>query len=141
RRRQREAELEAEIGRQLQELEDRQRREDPSDAWTAPVDAGIAGATVGAILAGHEHRIISGGDYQARAVEPSNEHAEPLYDDDIFDPDFFKRSRSKSDATRREDIARQAASKIIADMEQRYSEPQQSQADFFAPPELLEKAQ
>ena len=69
-------------------------------------------------------------------VKPTDEHhGEPVMDDDIFDPDFFKRKRTNSEADR----YRQAADKVISDLEDRYSTPAQTQADFFAPKELLAK--
>lgn len=137
-KRQRERELEVQLEERRRELESRAREATATDGWKAPVAAGIAGATVGAILAGAEHKKgLEDHDhrYHAQAIEPTSEHSgEPLMDDDIFDPDFFKRKRSKSDMDRH----REATARVLADLKEKYKEdPRPSQADFFAPKELL----
>lgn len=77
--------------------------------------------------------------YATRSYEPSNEHSgQPLMDDDLIDPDFFTRRRSHSDLARHEELARKAAAKIVADLEDKYRDPVPSQAEFFAPKELFE---
>ncbi|KAG9693818.1 hypothetical protein KCU95_g3451, partial [Aureobasidium melanogenum] len=77
--------------------------------------------------------------YATRSYEPSNEHSgQPLMDDDLIDPDFFTRRRSHSELARHEELARKAAAKIVADLENRYKDPAPSQAEFFAPKELFE---
>jgi hypothetical protein len=77
--------------------------------------------------------------YATRSYEPSNEHSgQPLMDDDLIDPDFFTRRRSHSDLARHEELARKAAAKVVADLEDRYRDPAPSQAEFFAPKELFE---
>lgn len=77
--------------------------------------------------------------YATRSYEPTNEHSgQPLMDDDLIDPDFFTRRRSHSDLARHEELAKKAAAKIIADLEDKYSSPVPSQAEFFAPKELFE---
>ncbi|THZ21812.1 hypothetical protein D6C89_06423 [Aureobasidium pullulans] len=77
--------------------------------------------------------------YATRSYEPSNEHSgQPLMDDDLIDPDFFTRRRSHSDLARHDELARKAAAKVVADLEDRYREPTPSQAEFFAPKELFE---
>lgn len=77
--------------------------------------------------------------YATRSYEPSNEHSgQPLMDDDLIDPDFFIRRRSHSELARHEELARKAAAKIVADLENRYKDPAPSQAEFFAPKELFE---
>ncbi|KAG9946401.1 hypothetical protein KCU85_g6530, partial [Aureobasidium melanogenum] len=77
--------------------------------------------------------------YATRSYEPSNEHSgQPLMDDDLIDPDFFTRRRSHSELARHEGLARKAAAKIIADLEDKYKDPAPSQAEFFAPKELFE---
>ncbi|KAI5210077.1 hypothetical protein E4T39_00645 [Aureobasidium subglaciale] len=85
---------------------------------------------------GNEHTDIT---YATRPYEPSNEHSgQPLMDDDLIDPEFFTRRRSHSDLARHEELARKAAAKVVADLEQRYKNPTPSQAEFFAPKELFE---
>ncbi|KAI4765166.1 hypothetical protein E4T52_02590 [Aureobasidium sp. EXF-3400] len=77
--------------------------------------------------------------YATRFYEPSNEHSgQPLMDDDLIDPDFFTRRRSHSDLARHDELARKAAAKIVADLEDKYKDPAPSQAEFFAPKELFE---
>ncbi|TIA01134.1 hypothetical protein D6C82_04034 [Aureobasidium pullulans] len=77
--------------------------------------------------------------YATRSYEPSNEHSgQPLMDDDLIDPDFFTRRRSHSDLARHDELARKAAAKVVADLEDRYRDPTPSQAEFFAPKELFE---
>jgi len=77
--------------------------------------------------------------YATRSYEPSNEHSgQPLMDDDLIDPDFFTRRRSHSDLARHGELARKAAAKVVADLEDRYRDPTPSQAEFFAPKELFE---
>ncbi|GAB7346679.1 hypothetical protein MBLNU459_g1801t1 [Dothideomycetes sp. NU459] len=105
-----------------------------------PIMAGIAGATVGAVLAGAKHKGQS--DQHERVVyeaRPSDDRNGEL-EDDIYDPDFFRRKRSESDLTKHADIARKAAAKVVSDLEDRYRDPPPSQANFFAPKELSEPA-
>ncbi|KAK4986908.1 hypothetical protein LTR66_007733 [Elasticomyces elasticus] len=152
----RERDLEDEIERKRQELESHEREatapSSPPNVWSGHPVAGIAGATAGAIAAGFEHRSDNveishvPGEFQVRVVSPNFEHqGEPLMDDEIFDPDFFRRKRSPSNAARAAILARKAADKVVADLEQRYhvfeegKEP--SQAEFFAPPELTERSE
>lgn len=72
-------------------------------------------------------------------VRPGNEYrgyVDPILDDDLNDPNFFKRSREK---TRAEDANQdQQVSDMFADLEDRYSKENaiQSQADFFRPEDL-----
>jgi serine/arginine repetitive matrix protein 2 len=54
-------------------------------------------------------------------------------DDDIFDPNLFK--KQPADTT---SYKKQTAQSVFQDWEERYNEPQVSQADFFAPKELLQ---
>ncbi|KAI5363989.1 hypothetical protein Slin15195_G096440 [Septoria linicola] len=75
--------------------------------------------------------------YAATEIKPGNaEHGEPIMDDDIFDPDFFMRSQhTPAERARREELARKAADKVVADSSRAYSpdsRPKESYADFFA---------
>lgn len=80
---------------------------------------------------GHYSESESGEDNhpKARVFEPSkpNEGEEPIFDDEIFDPNLFKRPRSDS----------QDASKVFEDFNKRYEEKTPSMADFFAPRDIL----
>lgn len=132
-RAQREREIEAQLEQSRQQLNQREGQTS-TNTWTQPVAAGVAGATVGAILHGAER---DGGiveqdrtqpTYDARPIEPFSYSGSPLMDDDINDPNFFKRKRSLSDLERE---------KIFSDYENKYSDPSPSQADFFRPDILL----
>lgn len=120
-------------------LDENESQGGPS-SWQAPVAAGIAGATVGAILAGSKHdggqdrndRIL----YEARPSADYNGE----FDHEINDPDLFRRQREDSDRSKQEDLARKAAAKVFSDLEDRYRDPAPSQASFFAPKELFEPA-
>ncbi|KAF2720066.1 hypothetical protein K431DRAFT_96848 [Polychaeton citri CBS 116435] len=138
-------------------------------SWAAPIAAAAAGATVGAVMAGSAHnehdqpfpdreppqapptstrqQVPS---YEAAEIKPTNEHSgEPIMDDDLIDPDFFKRKRARSASQdssdpRQWEIARKAADKVVADMQDRYRDQQPSPVredwgTFFAPKELLDK--
>lgn len=75
--------------------------------------------------------------YATRSYEPSNKHSgQPLMDDDLIGPDFITRRRSPSDLARYGESAKEAAARIVSDLEERYRDPVPSQADFFAPKEL-----
>ncbi|KAK4539315.1 hypothetical protein LTR36_000808, partial [Oleoguttula mirabilis] len=138
-------------------------RKSSASTW-GPVAAGaVAAATVGAVLAGSEHGRHREKDeqrerehdaypegqalhhpiqdekrrdsYAARQITPTVEPSgSPLMDDDIFDRDFFKRKRSDSEYARHTDMT---ADKVVADMDAYYKQPAQSQADFFAPRDIL----
>ena len=136
-----------------------------SSAW-GPVAAGaVAAATIGAVLAGSEHGRHREKDqekerehdsypeqqalhhpiqdekptsYAAKQILPDDQPSgSPIMDDDLFDKDFFRRKRSASEYARHADLARKAADKIVADRDAYYNQPAQSQADFFAPKDIL----
>ena len=140
-------------GRREYEAKAEEFPESSSIPWSA-VGAGAAAAAVGAVaLAGHERNQEgeeeSRGRVLAREIKPSEATSgAPLMDDDILDRDYFKRSRSHDykspDYAQHVDrLARKAAGKVtsarnvLADNDAYYKEPQQSQADFFAPEEIL----
>ncbi|KAK3619320.1 hypothetical protein LTR22_026022, partial [Elasticomyces elasticus] len=139
--------------------------QDSSSAW-GPLAAGaVSAATVGAVLAGSEHgrsreaksekarehdafpekqalhHPISDDTlipYAAKQILPDDVHSgSPIMDDDLFDKDFFKRKHSESDYARHADLARKAADKVVADRDAYYNQPAVSQADFFAPRDIL----
>ncbi|KAK5712601.1 hypothetical protein LTR17_017916 [Elasticomyces elasticus] len=139
--------------------------QDSSSGW-GPIAAGaVAAATVGAVLAGSEHgRNREAKDekarehdafpekqalhhpisddmpipYAAKQILPDDVHSgSPIMDDDLFDKDFFKRKHSESDYARHADLARKAADKVVADRDAYYKQPAVSQADFFAPKDIL----
>lgn len=142
-----------------------------STNWGAVAAGAAAAATAGAVLAGAEdqshrdkddervrehdqypdgqalhHPVADDGptpsSYASKQIEPSEKSSgSPLMDDDLFDRDFFKRKRSDSEYTRHAELARKAAEKVIADMDEYYAKPAPSQADFFRPAVLSDPAQ
>ncbi|KAI5206329.1 hypothetical protein E4T38_03891 [Aureobasidium subglaciale] len=120
------------LAEQAREAEQKRRRE----AWQAQQTIIHDGSSKDR---GNLHTDFS---YATRPYEPSNSHSgQPLMDDDLIDPEFFTRTRSHSDLARHEELARKAAAKVVADLEQRYKEPTPSQAEFFAPKELFEPSE
>jgi hypothetical protein len=81
----------------------------------------------------------SAGHFTIADIRPTNQYRkyeEPILDDDLNDPNFFKKSREK---VRAEDANQdQEVSDMFADLEDRYSKDKaaQSQADFFRPASL-----
>ncbi|TKA83723.1 hypothetical protein B0A55_00273 [Friedmanniomyces simplex] len=153
-----------ETRRGQQKLEEERSRRS-SSAW-APVAAGaVAAATVGAVFAGSEHGRSREVDhvnqrehgiypeqqalhhpiadekpvsYAAKQILPDAQSSgSPIVDDDLFDKDFFQRKRSKSEYARHAELARKAADKVVTDRDVYYQQPAVSQADFFAPKEIL----
>ncbi|KEQ71663.1 hypothetical protein M436DRAFT_10614, partial [Aureobasidium namibiae CBS 147.97] len=112
------------LAEQACEAEQKKQRE----AWQAQQMAGA-----------RQENVSTSMPYATRSYEPSNEHSgQPLMDDDLIDPEFFTRRRSHSDLARHEELAKKAAAKIVADLEDKYRSPAPSQAEFFAPRELFE---
>ncbi|TKA43332.1 hypothetical protein B0A54_05814 [Friedmanniomyces endolithicus] len=147
-----------------QRLED-ERPRGSSGAW-APVAAGaVAAATVGAVLAGSEHGRFREVDqdkqrehdnypekqalyhpvaddkpvsYAAKQISPDEQPSgPPIMDDDLYDKDFFSRKRSGSEYSRSAAPTRTTADKVVADMDAYYHRPAVSQAEFFAPKDIL----
>ncbi|OQO11380.1 hypothetical protein B0A48_05636 [Cryoendolithus antarcticus] len=154
--REREAADSEQRDRDLQQERDRGQEPTNKSAWHSAAAAGIAGALVGSVAAGAMHKHTDSDDerdeyrsrdmpaskpaYIAQTITPSNEHSgAPITDDDLIDPDLFKRRRAESNLTRRADIARKAAEKILAEREEYYNAPETSQRDFFMPKELLDR--
>ncbi|KAK6439791.1 hypothetical protein LTR95_003985, partial [Oleoguttula sp. CCFEE 5521] len=142
--------------RELQQGRNRDQIPTNKSAWHSAAAAGIAGALVGSVAAGAMHKHADSDDerdeyrsrdmpvskpaYIAQTITPSNEHSgAPITDDDLIDPDLFKRRRAESNLTRQADIARKAAEKILAEREEYYNAPETSQRDFFMPKELLDR--
>lgn len=106
------------------------------NAWKIPA-AGIAGAGAALISDRHNERRNSRNDssYGTNEFESAAERNNPsLADDDIYNPHV------PSNTSRQADFARKAAAKVVSDMEDRYKQPAQSPAAFFAPKELFEPA-
>ncbi|GAB7324711.1 hypothetical protein MBLNU13_g08574t2 [Cladosporium sp. NU13] len=127
-----------------------ERSQDSSTSWKGPVAAGVAGALAGAVLDGALHK--QGHEdardeprsreaaYSTQTFEPTNEHSgAPITDDDLVDPDFFKRRHSPADFRRYEELSNEKLEELTHEREDYYNMPAQSQKDFFMPKELLEK--
>nr|POF27663.1 hypothetical protein CFP56_71472 [Quercus suber] len=122
-----------------------------SSAWGAAAAGVTAAATVGAIMAGVEHKKDreqtqarrtswqQSVPYTSKQVLPG-EYSEgpspPIMDDDVLDRDFFKHRRSESENVRNAQRTQNAADQVISDMDAYYQAPYQSQAEFFRPKEL-----
>lgn len=77
--------------------------------------------------------------YAAAEIRPEHEHqGEPLMDDDLYNPDFFKQKHTPAENAKYAEFARKAADKVVADREGAYEE-KTTYADFFAPKDLLAK--
>ncbi|KAG2161195.1 hypothetical protein JADG_000934 [Aureobasidium aubasidani] len=145
--RQREEEIKRFMQNALAEQAREAEKQRVLEAWQAQQTAGASTAPRPSVVdTQHDHdnhrpdtRSNPAVPYATRSYEPSNEHSgQPLMDDDLIDPDFFTRRRSHSDLARHDELARKAAAKVVADLEDRYREPTPSQAEFFAPKELFE---
>ncbi|KAK3058320.1 hypothetical protein LTR09_001398 [Extremus antarcticus] len=144
--------------RQL-EREEEQKSKSSSMPWGA-VAAGAAAAGIGAVaLAEHERnkdeereprtagRVGSRQAFVAEEVRPKDTREVNVATEEVFnDPEYFKRQRSRSPAEYArhiDDLARKAADKVqsansvVSENEAYYATPAQSQAEFFAPKEIL----
>ncbi|KAM0704023.1 hypothetical protein Q7P35_008255 [Cladosporium inversicolor] len=146
-RKQRERE---EKSRKKKDKSNNERSQDSSTSWKGPVAAGVAGALAGAVLDGALHKQgredakdksrSRDATYSTQTFEPTNEHSgAPITDDDLVDPDFFKRRHSPADFRRYEELSNEKLDELTHEREDYYNMPAQSQKDFFMPKELLEK--
>ncbi|KAI7718907.1 hypothetical protein KC353_g3396, partial [Hortaea werneckii] len=135
-----------------------------SAPWGQVAAGAAAAATVGAVVAGSKHQKQRGKDsdgerergqypegealyhpiqddkssYASRQIEPNDESSgAPMMDDDLYDRDFFNRKRSNSRQARSNDVDRENADQVVADMDDYYQAPAPSQAEFFAPKDIL----
>ncbi|KAK3709971.1 hypothetical protein LTR37_010590 [Vermiconidia calcicola] len=149
----RERERRTEERRQYQQKEDESSKQS-SVPWGA-VAAGAAAAGVGAIaLAENERSQDSRSEadkrrevYAAQEIKPMESFSSvPVMDDDLYDPEYFKRNRSQSPmeyARHVDDLTHKAADRVtsvdrmVAENDAYYAEPAQTQAEFFAPKEIL----
>jgi hypothetical protein len=109
------------------------------DTWKNVASGGIAGAVVGATVAATTSAAIKDRqETQIRHVEPTKA-VDDLADEDIFDPDFFKKkgngaSRSTSKQVEKpQDHTAENFDHFVEVFEERYNEKPVSQADFFTP--------
>jgi hypothetical protein len=127
-----------------------ERSEASPSSWKGPVAAGVPGALAGAVLDGALHKQgredarekprSRDASYSTQTFEPTNEHSgAPITDDDLVDPDFFKRRHSPADFRRYEELSNEKLDELTNEREDYYNMPAQSQKDFFMPKELLEK--
>ncbi|KAI7720206.1 hypothetical protein KC353_g2380, partial [Hortaea werneckii] len=135
-----------------------------SAPWGQVAAGAAAAATVGAVVAGSKHQKQRGKDadgererghypegealyhpiqddksnYASRQIKPNDESSgAPMMDDDLYDRDFFNRKRSNSRQARSDDVDRENADQVVADMDDYYQAPAPSQAEFFAPKDIL----
>ena len=104
------------------------REPDPLSRYTAvamPAIAAIAGPLT---EARHEDPIAQ--------PAPSKWAVDKLADEDIFDPSLFKKTQGGPVGQRSSDTTNE----VFEDWKQRYSEAPVSAAEFFAPPELLDRS-
>lgn len=149
RQQEREEKLNYDIESRHRELRERERDvvEPEEHSWKGPAVAAAAGIAAGAAVAGMAHSSDDKhrDDKRSSKIEFDDDH---LYEDEIMDPNYF-RKRDKSQDTSRDasrerenGIARNAAKKVIADMEERWKDPKskQNMEDFWAPPELRDRS-
>ena len=78
--------------------------------------------------------------YSTQTFEPTYEHSgAPITDDDLIDPDFFKRRHSAAELEQYDQLSREKLDELTHEREDYYNMPSQSQKDFFMPKELLDK--
>lgn len=108
------------------------RRSSAGSSW-GPVAAGaVAAATVGAVLAGSEH-----GWHRERDEQREREHDDYPEGQALYHPIQDSKPRDSYVVRTPEDAPDMSAEKIVADMDAYYKQPAPSQADFFAPKDIL----
>jgi serine/arginine repetitive matrix protein 2 len=141
------------VRRKERELEERERDivqpdKRSSTAATAAVVGTAAAITSAAISSSKrdkrkDREAWSPEEKSAVVVSPPVKQIEPSQiqqdyaDEEIFDKDYFKKKKKKSNVPSNVPQFGTAYG-VLQDWEDRYHEPQVSQADFFAPKELLE---
>ncbi|RMY78453.1 hypothetical protein D0863_00685 [Hortaea werneckii] len=135
-----------------------------SAPWGQVAAGAAAAATVGAVVAGSKHQKQREKDadgerergqypegealyhpiqddkssYASRQIKPNDESSgSPMMDDDLYDRDFFSRKRGNSRQARSDDVDRETADQVVAEMDDYYQAPAPSQAEFFAPKDIL----
>jgi hypothetical protein len=126
----------SDVRRKEQELQERERDIVHPNTWkdtaaTAAV-AGAAGMIVSSAIASHRDTapIVKPIVPSVKPIEPSK-IAQDYADEEIFDPDIFKKKSKPSSRTDAKNVR-----EVYEDWEQRYTAKPVSQADFFAPEEL-----
>jgi serine/arginine repetitive matrix protein 2 len=123
------------VRRKERELEERERDIVHPDTWNSTVAAatvaGAAAAITSAAISSskHDERNIQTVSPPVKKIEPSK-IAQDYADEDIFDRNIFKKKSNVPEIG--------SARDILQDWEDRYKREPVSQADFFAPKELLE---
>ncbi|KAK5116890.1 hypothetical protein LTR62_006611 [Meristemomyces frigidus] len=139
-------------------------RKKSSSSWGNVAMDAAAAATVGAVLAGAEHGRSRERDedrvrehdrhpesqalyhpvadskptsYAAKQILPDQETSgAPIMDDDLFNKDFFNKKRNDTEPVRNAGTAREYDN-MVSGMQDYYSQAAPSQAEFFAPKEIL----
>jgi serine/arginine repetitive matrix protein 2 len=128
------------VPREIEPSDTRDRSKDRrKKAAAAGVTGVLAAATISSIIdkvhedeADRTHRTVK------QVVPIETDDSTMISDDILFDPDFFKKRRAvavKADVL----IENAATIEVLTDLEQRYAEPSQNQADFFNPKEWLDQ--
>lgn len=148
REREREEKIDYDIESRHRELRARERDvvEPEEHSWTKPAVAAAAGIAAGAAVAGIAHD-KDRDEKRSSKIDFDDDH---LYEEEIMDPDYFRKrdkdtsggASRESSRERQEEIARNAAKKVMADIEERWRGPtnKQEMEDFWAPPELRDRS-
>ncbi|KAK0625744.1 Titin [Lasiodiplodia hormozganensis] len=148
REREREEKIDYDIESRHRELRARERDvvEPEEHSWTKPAVAAAAGIAAGAAVAGIAHD-KDRDEKRSSKIDFDDDH---LYEEEIMDPDYFRKkdkdtsggTARESSRERQEEIARNAAKKVMADIEERWRGPtnKQEMEDFWAPPELRDRS-
>lgn len=120
----------SDVRRKERELQDRERDIVQPETWkdtaAAATVAGAAAVITSAAISSRRDKapFVKPAEPGVKRVEPSKV-AQDYADEEIFDPDIFKKQHKQS-----------SAREVLQDWEDRYNEKPVSQADFFAPTEL-----
>ncbi|GAB7341209.1 hypothetical protein MBLNU457_7496t1 [Dothideomycetes sp. NU457] len=133
-------ELEAQIQQKKTELEERARLAETRAPFQSSKDSGFTPDIEHDSQARHQSRSVGEElQYEVEPMSPKDAYSEEsIVDDEIFNLDFFKRPRTKSEIDRYADIARKVTARIVSENESKYTDPQPTQAQFFYP-DILSK--
>lgn len=137
----------SDVRRKERELEERERDIVQPDTWKSSAAAaaamGAAAAVTSAAIASAKHvePTIPTVEPPVRTIEPSKV-AQDYADDDIMDPNLFKKKTSEPRQVSSAGDMPQDLDELLHDLEERWRSAGQpvSQAEFFAPKELLENS-
>lgn len=139
-RERRELELQAEAERRCREAEDEQYTEEPRSWHQREAGHDVrqnseqASVPWGVIAAGAAN--AGAGAYAMNQYGHGDDN-DAVSDDDVYEENYLTRSRSDSDYARRVELSEKTIDDLVADRDAYYHEPEQSQAEFFAPDDIL----